>query len=484
MHLACPIVTFLVMIAYHPTTITAESLLQPNKLIDEHGRCLSVTEGDVYVGADLTVEACVTSHPVWQTFRPAPYPFKYDGLYGTFNIEGLCVQGPSLAGNIATLPALTIDACTHDDSQLFQMASADSRLGVPPFQLKHKATGLCVGSAPGGSVVVVDCDLPGNRWTTALLGGTLCDGTVWRRFQQEQWPVAGLMRHVGLDVDHYLETIHRQGIPSLTQTDQALLANCHLDIQHYFDDFDRRNHNMFAKLLNYPSLYSTRVLAATDMAVYMFIQSRLAYRVWQNLSPLAIDFVDQFSMVLALQYPEFSWLTVIGKEVVKKAIRKIDNGNPPELKSWGARIQDIFNESVQLIWDMHVHAINITAHNRYDAYANIYQSNDLRQIFGSEEDVQAQITVLLAKEISKVPAMDGQCCILQYTRDLGGAGDYRDSVTGNRYRVVLPGRSHQMLFTNPLRKFFNVEDIVHSRNGWGLRTFKTISGFGTCTLSF
>ncbi|KAJ1988929.1 hypothetical protein H4R33_002246 [Dimargaris cristalligena] len=458
----------------------AELVTQPTKLVNGQNRCLSVNEGDIYNGAFLVARSCDAHHPLDQIYRSIPLPpRKFGGPYEVVQVDSFCITSPTDPSE-----PLTIGTCKYTNDQLFESVP----LGANPaqsaiFQFKNRQSGQCIAVNVDEDVVMGACDNPqlDMAWSRQPLGGASCDASVWRKFKSETWSVGDLMRRIGLDVDQYLATISKQGVPSLTMADENLLRYCDMEIRQYFHDFDRYNANMFIKLMNYPGTYSARVRFATQQAVYMFIQSKMANRVWTALSPLAGDFVDQFTFFLSIQYPQFKWLLAVGQVVVKKAIKEIDNGSPPELKEWGDQVQGIFNESVQYIWDVHVQVINGTDHTKYEEYARVYQDQDLQSIFGSEEDVQSQITVMLAKEITRVPEMDGDCCVISYNWGVGG-GDYYDPVTKAYYYVVLPGKSHQLLFSHPLKKFVSAEDIALSRNGWAMKHYSMTTGWGRCTM--
>ncbi|KAJ1986734.1 hypothetical protein H4R33_003184 [Dimargaris cristalligena] len=458
---------------------TALFLQQPNKLIDGQGNCISVSDGDIYSGAELKVQACDRRHPLWQIFRSIPYARKYNAEYSVIQVDGKCVQTEVSGVEGSTDLGLITTECTFNDNQLFKwIVNSRGR-----YQLQGRESGLCIGSDWEQNTLMKTCgaNAPDQVWSLNPIGGAFCDDGVWNEFKKGGWSVGDLMRRVGLDDTQYYNTIANQGIPSLTMADINLLVNCDIDIQNYFFDLERNNHNMFAKLLTYPGTYNTQVILATENTIYMFLESKLSNQVWKSLEPLAENFIDQFALFLSTKYPQYRWMVNIGKEVIKKGINNTDNGTPPELSSWGSRVQAIFNESVDSIWNMHIQVLNSTDHQKYESYATLYQTKTIQEIFGSEEDIRSQITVMLSKQISKAPAMASYCCVTRHSLKLGGT-DYQDPETGLYYRAVFPGRTHQQMFSKPLSKFVDIVDLVHSRNGWGLRQVQTFSNWGTCTL--
>ncbi|KAJ1922415.1 hypothetical protein IWQ60_006536 [Tieghemiomyces parasiticus] len=499
------------------THSTAMFLQQPNKLIDGTGRCLTVSDGDIYSGAELVVQPCDSRHPAWQIFRSVPYARKYEGAYAVIQVGGKCVQAmapgnarlmgsttemigsgdedkagrgsitmtkppPSSAhptadpqvkrvgGAPSPLPTVILADCTFEDDQLFKWSVHLPRR----FQLQNKANGQCISSESHAEAVMMPCnrDEAVQMWSLTPIGGSFCDRSVWQEFKSSDWSVRQLMDRVGLDWDQYTHTVSKQGIPSLTMADRNLLLNCDLDIRTFFYDLDRHNTNMFSKLLTYPGIYNTQVILATENTVDMFLAAGLRNKVWSGLSPLADTFVDQFAVMLSAKYPQYTWMIQVGRDVVKQAINKTDNGSPPDLNAWGSRVQAIFDESVS----------HIQPHTEYESYANLYQTKTIQEIFGSEEDVRSQITVLLTKEISKAPAMAPFCCVTQHALQFGSS-DYTDPETGLHYRVIMPGNARSKLQAVPLGKYVNWLDVITGRNGWGLHRVQTISNWGTCTLN-
>ncbi|KAJ1916898.1 hypothetical protein IWQ60_007946 [Tieghemiomyces parasiticus] len=450
-------VTLAVLTTLPVTHSTAMFLQQPNKLIDGTGRCLTVSDGDIYSGAELVVQSCDPRHPAWQIFRSVPYARKYEGAYAVIQVGGKCVQ------------AMAPD-CTFEDDQLFKWSVHLPRR----FQLQNKANGQCISSESHAEAVMMPCnrDEAVQMWSLTPIGGSFCDRSVWQEFKSSDWSVRQLMDRVGLDWDQYTHTVSKQGIPSLTMADRNLLLNCDLDIRNFFYDLDRHNTNMFSKLLTYPGIYNTQVILATENTVDMFLATGLRNKVWSGLSPLADTFVDQFAVMLSAKYPQYTWMIQVGRDVVKQAINKTDNGSPPDLNAWGSRVQAIFDESVS----------HTQPHTEYESYANLYQTKTIQEIFGSEEDVRSQITVLLTKEISKAPAMAPFCCVTQHAFQFG-ASDYTDPETGLHYRVIMPGNARSKLQAAPLGKYVNWLDVITGRNGWGLHRVQTISNWGTCTLN-
>ncbi|KAJ1971752.1 hypothetical protein H4R35_005077, partial [Dimargaris xerosporica] len=205
----------------------------------------------------------------------------------------------------------------------------------------------------------------------------------------------------------------------------------------------------------------------------------LANQVWKSLKPLADNFLTQFAGFLTIQYPQYGWLINIGRKVISEGMERIDNGNPPELYDWGTRVQEIFNDSVRLIWAMHVELIANEEHAKYDEYAQVYQDKTLQEIFGSEEKIRAQITVMLSKLITQTPAMAPHCCVTRYLYDLGRS-DYKSPHSKEYYRLILPGQSRDLLLSPPLNEFAKLEDMVLGQDGWKLRQVSTFSSYGTC----
>ncbi|KAJ1978955.1 hypothetical protein H4R35_001700 [Dimargaris xerosporica] len=461
-----------------PTRSVGLFLQQPNKLINGQGLCFSISGGDVYAGAELKAEKCDARHPEWQVFKSIPYPHEYNGEYSVIQSDSHCIQSPTRRQLRRGINVVTIRECNFESPQLYEWLPLDE--DQKGFQLKNRETGMCIGANDNGQALMKECaNALDQRWELSPIGGSFCDDQVWAEFQQGLWSVGQLMDRVGVNSAQYYNTIRNQGVPSLTMADENLLLNCDINIQSYFKDFARHNHNMYSKLLAYPGTYNTQVIIATQNSVYMFLDSKLANQVWKSLKPLADNFLTQFAGFLTIQYPQYGWLINIGRKVISEGMERIDNGNPPELYDWGTRVQEIFNDSVRLIWAMHVELIANEEHARYDEYAQIYQDKTLQEIFGSEEKIRAQITVMLSKLITQTPAMAPHCCVTRYLYDLGRS-DYKSPHSKEYYRLILPGQSRDLLLSPPLNEFAKLEDMVLGQDGWKLRQVSTFSSYGTC----
>ncbi|KAJ1987678.1 hypothetical protein H4R33_002758 [Dimargaris cristalligena] len=321
-------------------------------------------------------------------------------------------------------------------------------------------------------------DDPNQGWKLFEIGGRKCDSEVNERFEKGQITIVDLMHQIDLNYTAYIAPIKSQGIPTFSKIDHDLLSFCDGSIQTFFDTFERVNQNMFTKLSSYYPTYAGQTTVATNQAVNLFINGKLSTKLWKAVRPGRDMFIRQFTTILKVSFPETAWLVTVAETMVFNELGAQDSEAPPELSSWGEEVRNMFKQSVQDIWELHIKAL-ASRKQDYEVYAQLYQTKNLIDIFGAESRLSAYLVVELAKRITKDESMRKSCCVTMKKIALGHS-DYMDLVTRQSYRVIMPGNSFITLTSAPMNEFAKVSDMVESLNGWDLPKVKTLSALGTC----
>ncbi|KAJ1918503.1 hypothetical protein IWQ60_007483 [Tieghemiomyces parasiticus] len=408
----------------------------------------------------------------------------------TIHLSGLTVRGEAVEGlqfstrshrcwqlNDAFLASGTVvrlGACGEEyaDSGVFRLRPAPNRQSIVQILVGDK----CLEANEGGYLTGEDCrEKPTQYFEVMRNQGQGMVKAVARG--QYRITIRQLMVALRMDYAAYTKTILSQGVPQLSEGDKYLLNYCDQRIRAFFLKFDEANRNMFSKLMNYKGSYATAVPGATAQAVDMFVLTKLSRQVWQNLVPARNMFVNQFTALLTMAFPQVGFVITLAKDAAMNQLSKFESKPPSEASEWGSILRDAFEDSVEAVWELHLRLFDTAGQSQYQLYADVYQQRTLEEIFGTPEKVQASMVVLLSKLVTRQPEMARSCCITQWKPHIGSS-DYYDGQY--YYRVNLPGKSHEALLSKPLSEFFDLNALLRSQDGWGLPTVQTATGLGGC----
>ncbi|KAJ1911640.1 hypothetical protein IWQ60_010040 [Tieghemiomyces parasiticus] len=427
-------------------------------------RCWQLNDAFLASGTVVRLGACGEEYADSGVFRLRPAPNHK-------SIVQILVGDKCLEANEGGY--LTGEDCQEKPTQYFEVMRNQGQ-----GMVKAVARGQCVVGTQDGRVGLNSCALAAqSHWLINSLGGSVCDSSIWEQFQNDRITIRQLMVALRMDYAAYTKTILSQGVPQLSEGDKYLLNYCDQRIRAFFLKFDEANRNMFSKLMNYKGSYATAVPGATAQTVDMFVLTKLSRQVWQNLVPARNMFVNQFTALLAMAFPQVGFVITLAKDAAMNQLSKFESKPPSEASEWGSILRDAFEGSVEAVWELHLRLFDTAGQSQYQLYADIYQQRTLEEIFGTPEKVQASMVVLLSKLVTRQPEMARSCCITQWKPHIGSS-DYYDGQY--YYRVNLPGKSHEELFSKPLSEFFDLNALLRSQDGWGLPTVQTATGLGGC----